>query len=427
MIMVRKYFRLICLGLGLFNLSTHAQEVKTITLQYCQTQAINNYPIIKNKVLFQNSSELKTRNVNTNLLPQITLGGQASYQSSAIDVILPIPDHPVGLHQAKDQYKLTLDVNQLLFDGGTTHYQKQLEEAALLSNLQQVDVDLFKIKEQVNNAYFLLLNLQENQQLLNTTLNEIKDREKIVASSVKNGVLMTSDLDVMTAERLKIEQTLTEIDINRKTVLSVLSIFLNQPLTDSSKFELPVIEFQDTASVKRPESALFDLQQKQIDVSKQLTKSLLMPKAFAFAQGGYGRPGLNFLTNQFTPYYIVGASFKWTLLDWHKNKRDRQVLDVQKQMISSQHEAFDKNLNIDLENRLSTIKKLEEALKRDNQIVELRIRVAQVSASRLEHGVITSSDYLTDLDSETTAKISLENHKIQLVQAKANYLLAKGQ
>jgi outer membrane protein TolC len=322
---------------------------------------------------------------------------------------------------------LTLDVNQLLFDGGTTRYLRKLEEASLQSNLQQVDVDLFKIKEQVNNAYFLLLSLQENQQLLNTTLNEIKDREKVVASSVKNGILMASDLDVMVAERLKTEQQLTEIDISRKTVLSVLSIFINKSLSDSAKFELPVIVFTDTTSIKRPEIALFDLQQKQIDVSKQLTKSLLMPKAFAFAEGGYGRPGLNFLTNQFTPYYIVGASFKWTLWDWSKNKRDRQVLDVQKQMVATQREAFDKNLNIDLQNRLSSIKKLEEALQRDNQIVELRVRVAKAAASKLEHGVITSTDYLTELDAETGAKISLETHKIQLVQAKANYLLAKGQ
>jgi len=151
-----------------------------------------------------------------------------------------------------------------------------------------------------------------------------------------------------------------------------------------------------------------------------------MPKVYAFVQGGYGRPGLNMLSNNFEAYYMVGANFKWTLWDWNKNRKDRKVLDVQKKMIQDKREMFDVNLNIDLQNRLSTIVKLEEALKRDNQIVELRSRITKTSASRFENGVITSSDYLADLNAEKVAKINLETHRIQLVQAKANYLLAKG-
>ena len=132
------------------------------------------------------------------------------------------------------------------------------------------------------------------------------------------------------------------------------------------------------------------------------------------------------LSNNFETYYILGASLKWTLWDWSKNRKDKQVLDLQKKMVQDKRETFDMNLNIDLQNRLAVIQKLEEALKRDNQIVELRSRITKTSASRLENGVITSTDYLTDLNAETVAKINLETHKIQLVQAKANYLLAKG-
>jgi len=403
------------------------QNNTVITLQYCQTEAFNNYPLLKNKSLLQNTSDLKVRNVNTNRLPQINLNGQATYQSDAIDITLPLPGGQTrSISQSKDQYKATLDVNQLLFDGGTTRYQRQLEIAALNSDLQQVDVDLFKIKEQVNNVYFLLLSLQANRRLLNSTLNQILEREKFVASSVKNGVLMSSDLDALVAERLQIEQQISEIDTNQKSALGVLSLFINKSLSDSAKFELPTIELNITEPVKRPEYTLFDLQAKRLDASKQLTGSMLMPKVYAFAQAGYGRPGLNMLSNDFSSFYIIGAQLKWNLWDWHKNKRDRAAVDIQKQMITTQRETFDKNLNIDLQNRLAAVQKLEEALKRDDQIVELRGRVTKASASRLENGVITSTDYLTDLNAETMAKINLEVHKIQLVQAKANYLVAKG-
>ena len=90
---------------------------------------------------------------------------------------------------AKDQYKATLDINQVIYDGGAIRHQRKVEESSSAADIQQVEVDLYKTKEQVNNAYFLLLSLQENRKLLNVTLDDIKDRENMVSSSVQNEVL----------------------------------------------------------------------------------------------------------------------------------------------------------------------------------------------------------------------------------------------
>jgi len=418
---LRGYHIIMTFAFGILSLNSEGQDQK-VTLQYCQELALTNYPLAKNKALIQAVSALKLTNFGTGRLPQITFNGQATYQSDAIEVSLG----NMKLSQAKDQYKATLDINQMLYDGGTIRYQHKLEETSSAADVQQVDIDLYKVKEQVNNVFFLLLIMQENQRLLNSTLNEIMEREGTVKSSVNNGVLTSSDLDVITAERLKVEQQLAEIDIDRKSTLNILSILVNKPVPDSLKFELPIIIVNDTLASNRPEYKLFELQAKRLDDTKQLSSSQLKPKVYAFAQGGYARPGLNFLSNEFNPYYIVGASIKWTLWDWNKNHREQQIADVQKQMITTNRESFDLNLSVDLLNRLASIKKLEEALKRDDQIVELRSRVARTSASRLENGVITSTDYLTDLNAETIAKINLQTHKIQLVLSKANYLLAKG-
>jgi outer membrane protein TolC len=393
-----------------------------VTLQYCQDQAIANFPTAKDKALLQTVSSYRINNLDAGRLPQVALNGQASYQSDAISITSPI----INVHQSKDQYKATLDINQLIYDGGTTRFQKQLENSSYEVDAQQVDVDLYKLKEQVNNVYFLLLILQENRKLLTATMNEISEREKTVSSSVKNGVLTASDLDVLTAERLRTEQQLSEIDINKKASLQILSILMSQTLSDSSGFELPVISVTDTSLIARPEYKWFELQEKRIDDSKQLTQTSLKPKVYAFAQAGYGRPGLNMLDDKFNPFYIVGANMKWTILDWNKNSRERKILDIQKQMVTTRKETFEKNLNMDLQNKLSSIRKLEEALNRDSQIVELRSRVVRASTSKLDNGVITSTDYLTDLNAETIAKINLETHKIQLVQARENYLIAKG-
>jgi Outer membrane protein len=408
------------------NVVVSGQTSSAITLRYCQDEALTNYPSAKDKALIKTAWELRLSSLQSGYLPQVSLNGQATYQSDGINITLPLPTGSKSMSQAKDQYKATLDINQVIYDGGTIRYQRKLEESSSTADIQQVEVDLYKIKEQVNNAYFLLLSLQQNSKLLNVTLNEIKDHENLVSSSVQNGVLTPADLDVLKAEHLKVEQQLAEIDISRKSTLTILSILINKPVPDSARFELPVISEKDTSGSGRPEYKLFDVQSERLDDSRKLTGSQLMPKVYAFAQGGVGRPGLNMLSNNFESFYILGASFKWTLWDWNKNRKDRQVLDVQKQMIQDKRETFDKNLNIDLQNRLAAIEKLEEALKRDDQIVELRGRVTKTSASKLENGVITSTDYLADLNAETSAKINLETHKIQLIQAKANYLLAKG-
>lgn len=424
-----RIFRYLIIMVLLFTgrfMAVYGQNGQAITLKYCQDEALINYPSAKDKALIQAASELKLSGLQSGYLPQVSLNGQATYQSDGINITLPLPTGTRSMSQAKDQYKATLDVNQVIFDGGAIRYQRKVEESSSAADIQQVEVDLYKIKEQVNNAYFQLLSLQENQKLLNVTLDDIKDRENMVSSSVQNGVLMPADLDVLKAERLKVEQQLAEIDISRKSTLTILSILISKPVSDSAQFELPVIAVKDTTASGRPEYKLFDLQSERLDNSRKLTGSLLMPKVYAFAQGGIGRPGLNMLSNNFETYYMFGASFKWTLWDWNKNRKDRQVLDLQKQMVQDKRETFDKNLNIDLQNRLAAIQKLDEALKRDDQIVELRTKITQTSASRLENGVITATDYLTDLNAETAAKINMETHKIQLIQAKANYMLAQG-
>jgi outer membrane protein TolC len=151
-----------------------------------------------------------------------------------------------------------------------------------------------------------------------------------------------------------------------------------------------------------------------------------MPKLYAFGQLGYGRPGLNMLNNEFDDFYIVGATLKWNFWDWNKTKREKQVYAIQKSMVTTKRENFTKNLSIDLQNRKAAIQKLEEALKRDADIVTLRSGITQIAQSQLNNGVITTSDYLNELNAETQARINLETHKIQLEQAKVSYLLGMG-
>lgn len=403
-----------------------AQVNKVATLGLCHEKAIATYPQLSDKALLKDASDLRIKNINSNYLPQLSFNGQATYQSDVTKVSLP-PMMGISVPSpAKDQYKVTLDAQQLLYDGGLTRKQKKLEGASAEADMQQVETDLLRIKEQVNNTFFTIILLQENKRLLQNTLNVLKEKEQTVKSMVKNGVLMQSDENIITAERLKTEQLVTEVDINRASAIRIMNLLTNESFTDSTAFVSPELTIQDTLITNRPETKSFELQEKRIEAAGSISNSSLLPRVYAFGQLGYGRPGLNMMNDSFNDFYMVGASLKWNFWDWNKSRREKQVYAIQKQMVASKRDNFNKNLSIDLQNRLATIKKSEEALQRDADIVKLRTSITQVAQSQLNNGVITSTDYITELNSETQARINLETHKIQLIQAKANYLLATG-
>ena len=131
------------------------------------------------------------------------------------------------------------------------------------------------------------------------------------------------------------KQQLNELIISRNTAINALELLIDEPISNECVFQLPDIIIVDSVINQRPELLLFDYNKEMLDVSKEVKKSQLFPKAFVFTQIGYGNPGLNMLNNEFDDYYIVGASLKWNFWDWNKSRREKQVYAIQKQMIST--------------------------------------------------------------------------------------------
>ncbi len=178
--------------------------------------------------------------------------------------------------------------------------------------------------------------------------------------------------------------------------------------------------------IPRPEQVLYDLQILNLDASMDLVSKQRHPKAYVFGSFAYGNPGLNFFRDELRGYYVVGAGLQWNIWDWSKTSRSKQDISIQQELVRSQKAAFDKNLNIQLSEKQAEISKYSEAVIRDEEIVLLREKISKSAASQLENGMITTTDYITELNAETEARIRLETHRIQLVQAQINYLTTKG-
>ena len=413
----------------LFSLVTQAglAQQDTLTLLECYNRVVEVHPITGNKTLLEGITALKLKNYSAAFYPMFNLYAQATYQSdvTSLEVDLPLPDVEFP-HPTKDQYKIAMDINQVLYDGGATRNRKELEKQQLETDLQKTEVTLHQLRESVNTLYFSILMLQEQEKILKLTDEVITERIKVARSSVENGVMMSSDLLALQAEQVKLKQQRTATAAGMKSGFNMLGGLLEMDLDRHVALEFPVIGIDPDKGIGRPEILLFKSQISQIEKSGDLLRSSRLPKLYAFGQVGYGRPGLNMLSETFEPYYLIGARISWNPFDWKVNRREQQVLELQYQQVNNQLDAFNLSVETELEKYRSDILKYEELIRSDDTLIELRSRIVESSTSKFDNGIINSADYLVDLNEEKQAKINREIHRIRMIQAQAEYLIKTG-
>ena len=402
----------------------------TITLDYCYRQAEKNYPLAKQTNLYEASNDLRIKNLNKNYLPSLNLNASASLQSDVTSVSLNLPKNFPAVSfpsPDKDQYKVTLDVNQSIYDGNVTSYQKKIEKFNLQADQKNVGIQLYQLKDQVNQLYFTIFFLQENENLLKNSREKIEAKRKEMRSSVENGTQLQASVDVLDAEIIQIDQQLAGISTDRSATFKMLSELISAPVSESAHLKLPDITISAfNYENHRLEYELFDVQQGRINLMKNMVTSKWNPKIFAFGQAGYGKPGFNMLSNDFTTFWIFGGKLTWNFWNWNQNKNEKKSYDIQNQIVLTQKETFDKNLRITAEKNLSEIIKLSDMLSKDEELINLRTRITKTASSQLDNGVITSSDYISRINEEIQAEMNKELHRIQLVRAKLNYLFTLG-
>lgn len=407
----------------LISLNGFSQE--KLSLEQCYDLAEGNYPLAKQKILLATQNELDLEVLKTGKLPKLDFLAQASYQSDVTYLPISIPGSQAEPPN-KDQYKTTISLNQLIYDGGLIDASLAEKSASLKTQQRQVEVNLYQIKQQVNQFYFSILLLQEKRELLIANKTQLETTLKEVKAGIKYGMLLPNSDSVLEAELLKIDQQLMEVDLNKISLMKTLSMLIGIPIATNFTLENPEIYTNLNNEIERPELKLFQLQKEKIEASSQLIGKKNSPKIMAFATGGYGNPGLNMLDNSFQTYYITGVKLNWNVFDWNSTKKQRQSLQVNKEIIDSEKEAFELNTSMQLTQQQSEIKKISGFIESDKKIIALRKKILETSGSQLKNGVITASAYITELTNLYEAENGLSTHNIQLQLAKANFNTTKG-
>ncbi len=414
--------RILTLLLVLFTLNIQAQQ--TITLEKCYELVAKNYPLAKQTDLLNAKLTIDKASITKEKLPKIFVNAQATYQSDVIQLPIKLPNTTIEPLN-KDQYRATLDANQLIYNGGLIDAQTKLKEIQAQTQKQQTEVSLYLLKNKINHYYFSILFLQEKARVLQSKKDFLTEKIKEVKSAVKYGAILPSSEQVIAVELLKIEQQMTDIQFEKSKMLQNLATLTYTKFEEATQFVQPEIK-EITTQNSRPELALFDYQNQQMDALKSIVSKTNYPKITAFAQGGYGNPGLNMLDNSFQPFYMTGVKVNWNIFDWNKAKKDQQSLEISKEIIATEKETFELNTALQTSEWTAEIEKLEQIISTDESIVELREKIQKSADAQMRNGVITTAEYLNEVTQLFESKIAQKTHEIQLQLAKSTHQISKG-
>ena len=397
-------------------------QSKILSLDSCYALAKNNYPLIKKHELITKSKDYLLENIAKGLLPQINIAGQASYQSDVTTFPKSIPGVPV---LSKDQYKIYAEVNQPIYDGGIIKEQKRIQEANSVVEEQQLEVELYKLKDRINQLYFGILLIDEQLKQNALMKDDIQLGLNKINAQIANGTALRSNADLLKAELLKVGQQSIELESNRTGLTDMLGLFINRSIDENTVFNKPP-GIISSMEIKRPELSLFDSRSKMLDAQNNLITAQNNPKISFFAQGGFGKPAFNILSNDFDPFYIGGVRLSFPLTGFYTTKNNRSLIELKKQNINVEKETFLFNTQFTLRQQSADVTKLQQFLKLDDEIIPLRESVKKAALAQLENGVINSGDYLREVNAEDNARQTKILHEIQLLLAQYKVLNTTG-
>jgi len=395
-------------------------------LQDCVSECLKNNPLSSNKALAIQVAEVKSKIIRSAWLPGLDLNGQASWQSDVVTLDLNLP-FEVNLPQIpKDQYKVTSDVTQLIYDGGNIKNQQVLEKINADLSINELEINEQSIRQSAEDLYFAILVTDKRIEVLNLMAESLQQTARQIESGVKNGLLGESDLPVIRAEQIKLDQQLISLKGLKARATNTLGILMGREIPLATRFTVPNTIDASVCTGERPEYQMFELQNNRLSAQKTLLNTQRRPKILAFGQAGVGKPGLNFLSDQSNPFLIVGLKGTWNIWDWSKVNHQKETLDLNTQIVNNQQKSFSMQVSQAEQKQKLLINEINALLQKDEQLLSNRKEVTAAYNSRLKNGMITASQFLNEWTHEQEARINQEVRKIELINAEYKLLSIMG-
>lgn len=411
--------------IGALLLITAASLHARVTLERCVELAQENYPLIQKYDLINRTQEINLSDINKGWLPQIGVYGQGTVQNvvpsfpdALSDMMSQMGTDMSGL--GKLQYKVGVDVSQTIWDGGVSKSRREIERADNAERQATLDVQLYSIRERVENLFFGVLLIDEQIKQTQTTQALLQSNLDRLRAMKSNGTAMQSDVDMVEAQYLAISQQLIQAQSNSQSYRRMLGIFTGMDMT-GQQLEMPDAKIPDNLTPNRPELALFDAQTKANAAQSGSIRASLMPKIGLFAQAYYGYPGFdNFksmMNRDLSFNVLAGVKVSWNIGSFYTKKNSERRLQLAAETIAADRDVFLFNTSLQTQSQTDRISALRDIMKEDTRIVELRANVRKAAESHLENGVIDATALLTKITDENQARLTSSYHEIQLIQS----------
>lgn len=386
-----------------------------LTLEECQRKTQQNYPLVHRYGLIEKTKEYSLENAGKGYLPQFSLSAKATYQSDVTALPVSMPGVNIkGL--PKDQYQVTAELKQNIWDGGEISMRKKQAAASSTVEQEQLNVDMYALNSRVNDLFFGVLLLDEQLQQNRLLQEQLERTFKQVSAYLDGGLANSADLDAVKVEQLSAKQKEVELTYSRQAYLKMLALLVGEELTETTTLVRPTPEGKFFEEVRRPELSLFDAQADRLNIQEKTLKTGYRPRLGLFVQGMYGNPGLNMLEDKFKLNYMAGVRFSWNFGSLYTLKNDRKMIDADRERVLNNKEVFLFNTRLQVSQQSSAIAAMEQQMRDDEEIIRLRTNIRKAAEAKVANGTMTVIDMLREITNENMARQNKSLHGVQLLK-----------
>ncbi len=395
-----------------------------ISLDNCQRLAKEHYPAIRQYDLIRQSEQYTLSNISRGWLPQLSLSAQATLQSEVPSLPEMFGDmlslqgvDMIGI--SKDQYKISLDLYQPIWDGGRSKVESQIAKTEALEQIYTTDVEFYELKKRISELFFGILLCEEKITQSSLTIELLESNLEKLRSYRRNGIAMQSDVDIIEAHLLSAKQQLTQLEATKAVYRQMLDIFLGGKLGTQSLIR-PDISLPKEGEILRPELSLLEAKTQRLSLQEKALNVPNFPQFGLFANGFYGYPGFDFFKSMTSSDWsfnaMVGVKMSWNISSFNTKANSKAKIRTAKQQIETQKDIFLFNTQMQIAKQRGDIERLEKMIENDRKIIALRHSVRQAAESKLRNGVINTDDLLNRITEEASARAALSVREIELLK-----------
>ena len=386
-----------------------------VTLDACLDMARENYPQIGQLGLIEASEKYDLSIAASTWIPQLSVSGKATWQSDVVEMPFEIPGFELDMPH--DQYSLTASLTQHIWDGGASSSKRAAVKADAEVSRGQTEVSLYSVRSRVQNVYLGILLLDEQISQNRLLMESLMRNADEVKAMMDNGMAYKSDLDMVNVNILDCRQQTDALCADRAAYVRMLSLLTGQDMSGKDLAVPSDAEAVDAATVLRPELDLYAARLRQNEARMKQLNANISPQFDLTLQGGFGRPGLNMLENEFAPMFVAGVKMQWNIAPLYTRKNDIRKMEIQRRDIELEKETFLFNTELDAAQQQTEVDKARMMLERDDEIIELRESIRRAGEEQYRNGTIKMTDLMDMTDDEHDARLARSVHHIQLLMA----------